>query len=46
MVVQQLDTDMKEAEAERMTSFSSVYNTVELIGVEIYKERTVICVKL
>jgi len=30
---------MKEGEAERRRGFSSVYNTVELMGAEIYKKR-------
>ena len=38
-VVQQLDTGMKKGEAERMIGFSSVYNTVELMGAQIYRPK-------
>jgi len=38
-VVQQLDTGREEGEAEGLTSFSSVYNTVKPMGAKIYKKR-------
>jgi hypothetical protein len=42
-VVQQLDIEMSEGGAERMTDFALGCNTVELIGAEMYAKRNLKC---